>query len=241
MGDVGRFGGLNSRVLDGDAVAVLNELLRRLRAGGDSLSENPASLGGASGQALGQHTPPVVVHPVSVIGCSAEVVDDWTGQEDEGELSLAAGEMIEIVNDFGDPQGTGMWYGKDPDGGEGTFPASHVRVVHDTPPAPQRTPPPPPGPIHRAESLGAYSLSRPGSAMSDSSASSAGSRGPAQERPKCVICLAEDSEPNPVAVAMVPCGHQILCEECHRDGALRAGMTCPTCRRNIASMIRVYV
>jgi len=56
---------------------------------------------------------------------------------------------------------------------------------------------------------------------------------------ECVVCL-----DNPSTIAIQPCGHLALCQECSPnfdpDFETRTIETCPRCRQKISSLLRIY-
>ena len=48
----------------------------------------------------------------------------------------------------------------------------------------------------------------------------------------CVICLTESAK-----MAIVPCGHKCLCEGCANTSSIQ---TCPMCRGQVLSFLRVF-
>ena len=51
---------------------------------------------------------------------------------------------------------------------------------------------------------------------------------------KCIVC-----ELRPIAVALVPCGHSQLCEECAAALALKSD-ECPTCRQKVSMRLKLF-
>ena len=51
----------------------------------------------------------------------------------------------------------------------------------------------------------------------------------------CVICW--DARKTYIAV---PCGHVILCDECHLAGNINIGDGCPLCRERIDLLMKIY-
>jgi len=62
---------------------------------------------------------------------------------------------------------------------------------------------------------------------------------PKETMKECVVCL-----DNPCTIAIQPCGHLALCQECspnfNPDYENSTFKTCPRCRKNISKLIRIY-
>lgn len=84
--------------------------------------------------------------------------------------------------------------------------------------------PPPP-----AVNLNILEVPRPVSALSNVS-------GATTSEKTCVICITD-----PPLIAALPCGHLVLCMDCHKRGALREGDPCPLCRTAMAGIVRIWV
>lgn len=87
-----------------------------------------------------------------------------------------------------------------------------------------------------ATHLGEQTLAVPTTDRSQSRTSlSASDSAQTAEAKSCVICL--EGVP---AVALIPCGHMILCLECNDQGAVKVGDGCPVCRRSVSSLARIF-
>eukprot|EP00049_Salpingoeca_infusionum_P024881 m.796 g.796 ORF g.796 m.796 type:complete len:819 (-) comp744_c0_seq1:188-2644(-) len=61
-------------------------------------------------------------------------------------------------------------------------------------------------------------------------------RANASDSTRCAICLGTES----VDYAIVPCGHRVLCEECHSIFSEQENSRCPMCRSHMQTTLRVF-
>lgn len=93
-------------------------------------------------------------------------------------------------------------------------------------------PPNVPGSLPRPDRANSTHSSRPSSAQSSRTGSGAGS---VVEEKYCVICISE-----PPNVALLPCGHMVICQTCNASRAVKQGDLCPVCRKRVESVNRIY-